>query len=313
MAELKAYTNNANTGKSNASNNPWLRIIRCQLGPLEEWRGKEKGLIVQFDSNGTREGLRITASISKTMMGMPNPSSINIYNLAADTRNAIARCLTKCTLFAGWTNTDLQRVFSGTVISIVNERQGPDIISKLQVLPGYGSIARGFSSVTFGPGTPCKDAVKKLAGDLPGMQIADGNFQGLQGNIGRSGWSFAGPTKEGLDALSKEYGFSWTCDDGAVKATGDTFQLGGYVELNGEDGGLINITPTFEGPMAIQTGVNIKAIYVPGITVGSTVKVNSKLNSTYNGTYKVHQMNISMDAYSDSWTMDITSRRFSLF
>lgn len=65
--------------------------------------------------------------------------------------------------------------------------------------------------------------------------------------------------------------------------------------------------------MAIQTGVNIKAIYVPGITVGSTVKVNSKLNSKYNGTYKVHQMNISMDAYSDSWTMDITSKKFSLF
>lgn len=302
----------ANTGKSSASKSPWLRKIRVELGPLEEWRGNAKGSIIAFESNGTREGLRVKASVTKTIMGMPNPSTIALYNLAPDTRNAISRALTKLALFAGWENTDMQPVFSGSVMSVVNERSGPDIISKLSVLPGYGSLARGYSSVTFGAGTTCKEAVKRLAADLPGLSTPDGNLQGINGNVGSQGWSYAGPTKDGLDRLSREYGFSWTCDDGAVRATGDTFQLGGYVELDGKHGGLINLTPTFEGPMQMQTAVTIKALYVPGITVGSTVKVTSELNARYNGTYKVHQINISMDAYSEDWVMTITSKRFIL-
>lgn len=307
-----ASSDAGSSGKSRASSTPWLRKIKVQLGPLEEWRGEGRGSILEFSSDGTRTGLRVKCSINKTMMGMPSPSTITIYNLSSDTRNAIARSLTKCTVFAGWENTDMQRVFSGSVMSVINERSGPDITSKLSVLPGYGSLARGYTAITFGPGTPCQAVVQRLAQDLPGMSAPNGNLQGVEGNIGACGWSFAGPTKDGLNQLASEYGFSWTCDDGAVRAMGDTFSLGDYVELDGAHGGLINITPTFEGPMQMQTGVTIKALYVPGITVGSTVKVVSYLNEKYNGTYKVHQINISMDAYSDDWSMTITSKRFIL-
>ena len=280
------------------------------LGPLEEWRGKSRGEIVQFKSDGTLEGLRVTGTFQKTLMGMPQPSQISIYNLSRDTRNAIKGSLTKIAVEAGWNNTDLRKVFQGSIMSSSSERSGPDIVTKLVALPGYGSLVRGVSSVTFGAGTPVSVAAQKLASDLPGMTVQGGNFQGVAGNIGPRGWSYAGSTKDGLTRLGEEHGFSWSVQDGEVTAIGDRFMLGSYVELNGENGGLISIAPTLTGPMQIQSGVKIKALYVPGISAGHSIKVNSTLNPRLSGTYRIHTMSINIDAYSEAWTMDIESFRF---
>lgn len=296
--------------KSSTPNRPFLRRIVVTLGPLEEWRGKSRGEIVQFKSDGTLEGLRVTGTFQKTLMGMPQPSQISIYNLSRDTRNAIKGSLTKITVEAGWNNTDLRKVFQGSIMSSSSERSGPDIVTKLVALPGYGSLVRGVSSVTFGAGTPVSVAARKLASDLPGMTVQGGNFQGVAGNIGPRGWSYAGSTKDGLTRLGEEHGFSWSVQDGEVTAIGDRFMLGSYVELNGENGGLISIAPTLTGPMQIQSGVKIKALYVPGISAGHSIKVNSTLNPRLSGTYRIHTMSINIDAYSEAWTMDIDSFRF---
>lgn len=296
--------------KSSTPNRPFLRRIVVTLGPLEEWRGKSRGEIVQFKSDGTLEGLRVTGTFQKTLMGMPQPSQISIYNLSRDTRNTIKGSLTKITVEAGWNNTDLRKVFQGSIMSSSSERNGPDIVTKLVALPGYGSLVRGVSSVTFGAGTPVSVAAQKLASDLPGMTVQGGNFQGVAGNIGPRGWSYAGATKDGLTRLGEEHGFSWSVQDGEVTAIGDRFMLGSYVELNGENGGLISIAPTLTGPMQIQSGVKIKALYVPGISAGHSIKVNSTLNPRLSGTYRIHTMSINIDAYSEAWTMDIESFRF---
>ena len=88
--------------QSQNSTRPWLRVIRVTLGPLEEWRGLAQGEVVRFESNGTPSGLRVECSLQKSIMGMPSPSQIKIYNLAQDTRNAIGAGLTKITVEAGW-------------------------------------------------------------------------------------------------------------------------------------------------------------------------------------------------------------------
>ena len=255
--------------KSSTPNRPFLRRIVVTLGPLEEWRGKSRGEIVQFKSDGTLEGLRVTGTFQKTLMGMPQSSQISIYNLSRDTRNAIKGSLTKITVEAGWNNTDLRKVFQGSIMSSSSERSGPDIVTKLVALPGYGSLVRGVSSVTFGAGTPVSVAAQKLASDLPGMTVQGGNFQGVSGNIGPRGWSYAGATKDGLTRLGEEHGFSWSVQDGEVTAIGDRFMLGSYVELNGENGGLISIAPTLTGPMQIQSGVRSRPSTFPASALGT--------------------------------------------
>lgn len=286
---------------------PWLRRIVVTLGPLEEWRGRSQGQIVRFESDGTPKGLKITGAFQKTVMGMPSPSQISVFNLARDTRDAIRGSLTKITVQVGWKNTELHTLFQGSILSAISERNSADIVTKISALPGYGAVVRGVSSKTYGAGTPVRDVVKDMANDLPGLTIADSGIEGISGNLGGGGWSYAGSTKDGLTQLANEFGFSWSVDDGKFKALGDKATFGGYAELNGKKGGLISVVPLLTGPMQIQTGVKIKALYVPGITTGSSVRINSELSPKLNGTYRVHTTNVSIDAYSDQWTMDIES------
>lgn len=304
MVAVRNQSNNAITGDALR---PWLRRIVVTLGPLEEWRGKSQGEVVQFEADGTPKGLKVTGTFQKTLMGIPNPSQISVFNLARDTRDAIRGSLTKITVQVGWQNTELHTLFQGSVLSAVSERNGADIVTKIGALPGYGALVRGVSSKTFAAGTPVRDVVKSMAQDLPGLTIGDSGLEGLDGKIGGSGWSFAGSTKDGLTQLANEHGFSWHVDDGQFKALGDKAKFGGFVELNGKDGGLISVVPTLTGPLQVQTGVKIKAVYVPGITAGGTVRVKSDISPKLNGDYRVHTCNISVDAYSDNWTMDIES------
>lgn len=288
---------------------PWLRRIKVTLGPLEEWRGSTKGEVVTWESDGTMHGLRVTGTFQKTIMGQPSPTTISIYNMGNEVRNGIKKALTKIRVECGYSNTDMKLLFQGSVMSVVNSRSGPDIVSKITALPGYGSLARGASAVSFKAGTPVKDAVKTLGKDLQGLQVNDDQLQGIKGRIGTGGWSYSGSTKDGLTKLSEEYGFSWSVQDGKVTAIDDKFVLPSFVELNGENGGLIEAAPIIEGPMAIMMGVKAKAVYIPGVTAGSSVKINSKLNPKVNGTYRINTISISIDAYSDAWTMDLDCKK----
>lgn len=288
-----------------APNRPWLRRIRVTLGPLEEYKDAKKGSTIQFVSDGTFNGLRVTASIQKTIMVLPQPSVIDIYNLSSDTRNAIKKSLTKITLEAGWRNTDYRTVFQGSVVSVYSEKQGADIVTHLLCLPGYGAVIQGASSATFGPATPITTVIEQLGKDLPGVIVDQKNFKGCEGRIGGRGWSCHGTTKQALTDLAEEYGFSWSIDDGKLVCIGDRFMLASSYTFDSEKSGLISITPVLSGPFQITTGVRIKALYIPGLTVGSSIKIDSKLNEKFSGTYRIHTATVSMDAYSDTWTMDI--------
>ena len=302
-----AAQNQAGQPVSGGALHPWLRRIVVTLGPLEEWRGQLSGEVVRFESDGTPKGLKVTGTFQKTLMGMPSPSTISVYNLARDTRDAIRGSLTKISVQVGWQNTELHTLFQGSVLSAVSERSGADITTRISAIPGYGAMVRGVSSKTYAAGMPVKDVVKDLAADLPGLAVSDSGLAGLEGSLGSSGWSFAGSTKDGLTQLAGEYGFSWSIDDGQFRAVGDKASFGGFVELNGKEGGLISVVPALTGPLQVQNGVKIKAIYVPGIVAGSSVRVNSDVSPKLNGTYRVHTCDISIDAYSDQWTMDIDS------
>lgn len=288
-------------------NRPWLRIIKVTLGPLEEWRGGTAGEVVTWRSDGTLSGLRVVGAIQKTIMGIPNPSSVSIYNLGREVRNGIRASLTKITVEAGWSNTDLRKVFQGSVLNAYSERSGPDVVTKIAALPGYGALVRGTSSYTAGPGSSVLEVAKALANDLPGVAVSEGNLMGITSKIGQGGWAHAGSTRDGLNKLAEEHGFSWSINDGEFTAIGDRFMMPEHVELNGTSGGLMSIAPIVSGPLQIETGVKIKALYMPGINAGNSIKVTSDINPRLNGVYRIHTLGINIDAYSESWTMDIES------
>lgn len=300
-----------NSPSASGATGPYLRRIRLTLGPLEEWRGQSSGQssgrTLQFESDGTMDTLRVSGSFHKTIMGEPSPSTISVYNLARDTRDAIRAGMTKVTVLAGWRNTQMHVVFQGSVHSALSERNGAAIVTKITAAPGHGSLVRGVSSRTFFRGMSVRQAVKLLAGDLPGVLVIDSGIEGIPGALRGGSWTCAGKTRDALNQLAKEYGFSWHIDNGLFRALGNKALFGGVTDLSGNGGGLISVAPALNGPMQEGSGVKIKALYVPGITAGCGVRVNSAVSPGYNGVYRVHTVGIDLDSHGDAWTMDIDS------
>lgn len=295
-----------------ATTAPFLRKLVLTIGPVAEWQGATSGGgdVLELVSDGTQKSFKITASINKTVMGVPNPSTIAIYNLSAKTRGGIQKGLTKVVLEAGWHNTTMHTVLQGSIMSVVNQKQGVDTITQISVLQGYGGMVRGISSKSYGEGVPVKEALKDMAKDMPGVNVTDTLIKDIKGYIGKGGWSFAGLAKDGLTKLSEEFGFSWTVEGGSLRALGDKATFDSVVTLNGQNGGLQEIAPVLQGPTQTQTGVKIKALYVPSVTAGGIVRVESVVNPQMNGDYKVHTINISLDTFSETWNMNIDSFRY---
>lgn len=289
---------------------PFKRRIEVLIGPLEEWRGLAAGTVLEIVSDGGMDSLAVSCSISKTIMGSPSPSTVTFKNLAADTRAAIRDGLTKITVRAGWENTDMHTAFQGSIMSVESSRSGADIITIVQAQPGYGALTRGITSQTFGKGMSVENAVLSLASNLPGVNVDPARIQGIAGTIGNKGWSFAGSTQNALTELADEYGFSWSIQDGVFQAVGDAIGLSGpLLTLNGENGGLVSVSPVQNGNEQNQGGVKVSALYVPGVLPGGMMRVNSSISPQFNGEYRISSASYSLDAKSDAWTMELECRK----
>lgn len=294
-------------------NSPWLRKLIVTLSP-PDLDDKQPGgtpqvaadaQSVEFLCDGTPNNLKIGCNVNKTINGHPSPSSVSIHNLSYATRNSILRSLSKITIKAGWENVKPETIFHGSIISCRSDRSGSDIVTNIQAVQGYEALAKANISTTFEPDSEVKDAVKDLASKLPALTVNDSDIVGIKGKFGASGWSFAGLVRDALTQLGGEKGFSWSVDNGVFRALGDTAAFEGQLKLSGKDGGLISVSPIVEGPMQVQTGVNIRAIYLPGAKPGANVSVQSTLAAGLDGTYRIHSVRFSLDPFSDSWDMDI--------
>ena len=297
------------------NNAPWLRKLVVTIGPLS-------GNTISVVSDGTTNTLRVIVNVNKTIMGVPMPSKIQIYNLSAATRRALhtafskgsivdiakANAFTQVTISAGWQNTPLEKLFQGGILTCYTERQGADLITTIMALQGVGQLTTTPVSVSFTEGFPVATIAKALAEQIPGLTLGD--VKGLDAVIGKGGWAREGSAKDVLTALASEYGFSWSIEDNKLNFLGDKTQFSGLLEISGDGGSLMSVNPILNGPMQMQVGVNIKAVYTPGARPGTTVRLRSGVMPTLNSDYMIHTATFALDCFSDSWTMDIESFAF---
>lgn len=281
---------------------PFLRTLAVTVGAGAN--------LVQIFGDGTQDALRVSCNIHKTVMGIPSPSTIQVWNLSADTRSAIQRSLSPIMVEAGWENVTPHVAFRGDVVSCYSERQGPDIVSKIIALQGSNAIVQGVVAKNYREGTPVKDIVKDLGGLLSGVTVDEKLLRDIRGRVGNGGWSYVGQVKDGLTQLAKEFGFSWTIDGQALRAVSDKSKFEGIVLLDGTDGGLMSIAPILNGPLQIRIGVKIKALYVPGVAPGTTVRVRNATEKGLEGDYRVHTADYSLDVGGDDWVMELSSFRY---
>lgn len=284
--------------------NDYGKELELVVGPLKEYqKGGSESFAIKIKSDGTLNTLRIHGRISKSMVSIPNSSAISIWNLNETTRNNILQSQISMKLYAGYKGQEKELVFSGGVLSAVVERQGADIVTHLNGLDGQSNLLRSITSKTFGSQIKIKDAIKQIAASIDGVNLNEEDIL-VDGQIGYSGLSISGPTRNVLDRLGEQYGFNWFIEDGSFKAVGDKKTINTITVLD-TNAALKKVSPLLSGPAQAQIGVDIRSKYVPGVSPASTVRVKSSINKFLNGDYKVHNMELDLDTKSEEWDMGL--------
>ena len=285
---------------------PNFREIELYIGPLQEWKGNRGTTrAIKIVSNGNVDTLKVHASISKHVVSIMNQSTIQIWNLSRETINAIRRGGVSVNLYVGYEGKAKELLYSGGVIACKTARQGTDIITSLICLAGGSNLMRSTTSKSYANGVSVSSVVNELASTIPGISVDKANIN-IQGSIGFAGWSFVGSTKDALDKLAYQFGFSWNIQDGKFVAVQDGKTIGSGILLNATTG-LRMVSPRLTGPLAIQEGVDIQALWQPNSGPGRLVRVVSETNPELNGSYACHSIEYDLCPKDDSWDMNITS------
>lgn len=283
------------------------RELEIFIGPLREFETKsgDRANSIHIVSNGNMNTLKVHVSCQKMVVSVTSQCTISIWNLKMDTINAIRTAGASVRVYAGYEGEEKNLLYSGGIRSVVTDRQGPDFVTKIICLAGGSSMIRSITSKSYSAGVDLKDAVMELAKQIPGITPDTANIN-LQGTIGYAGWSFMGSTKDALDKLAYQFGFSWHVDNGTFVAVQDGSYIGQGILLNSANG-LRKVSPRLTGPLQIQEGVDIVAQFVPNVGPGKLVRVVSELNPNLNRSYVCHTVGYDLCPKDDSWNMDITS------
>lgn len=286
---------------------PWLRRIKVTF------EGVSGGGDSAYECDGTQEKLRIIARIEKTIQSLPAATNIMIFNLSENSRKSFVWNRTKVRIEAGWQEgkrAGLHQCFYGTFASAVSQRAGADIVTSITAISAIDTLSSLPCNDVWGPGTPVKTIVERLASRL-GVTVDPARIKGLdQMKVGKGGWTHSDVIRTAFERLSAEFGFSWTIADDTFQAVKDKKSLGGNTVI--ESPYLIDINPTMYGPGTEVTinGLKIRCTFNSTIMPGFDVQVKSKIEPRYNeGKYLVLSVVHNLDCFNaNSFITEINAR-----
>ena len=291
---------------------PLIHCLRVTIGPLTgtEADNASAGRIIQYESSGSRNSLKCECTIHTSIMGIPDPSELVIYNLAESTRNSIKKGQTKVVIEAGWKNTGYSKLFTGSILNVLTEPSGTDTVTRLSLIAGYANMVTATTAYTFEENDLLSDVITKVVSTIKNINIDQISLSTITGRISSGGYSFAGRSVDCLDDLARLYGFSWHIENGIMYCKKDGVAIGKALKIAGDGGGLISVQPIQQGVSQITTGVKAEFYYVAGLRAGCTIEIDSKYMAYLNGTYIAHTCTTTLGTFDSNWKSEVECYKF---
>lgn len=225
------------------------------------------------------EGLRMSFQCEKTVEETPNTLRLEIYNMNKLNRSLLEADKTRISLEAGYKDTS-SLIFIGNIERVVHEKDGPDIISKLECKDGGNRYRNARIERSYGPGVRSNFVIADMAAEF-GLRL--GQFVDIPATQYAQGLSVSGLIRDELTNVTRKSGLEWSVQDETLqiipkgKSTND-----GIVLLNFESG-LIN------RPTKTKKGVNFTSLLQPELRPGKAVKIESD-SQEIDGMYKLKKV-----------------------
>lgn len=265
--------------------------------------------------------LRISFNIELNLVGYPSMGSIQIYNLNKSNRNKIKEEFTKVTLYAGY-GEDLPIIFSGDLVNVTHEKQGPDWVTVMYCGDSIRSINNSTIHKSLPPGQTTESVFKELVNEMEG--VTKGITGGLKDCITKKrsllrGLVLSGNVKDWLDKLAQNCGFDYSINNGVIETTEKDQPLTDEpVVIISQTSGMIG------SPELTEVGVKVKNLLLPQLKLGRQIEIKSisaKINignlvfrqippTIGEGLYRIDKINHVGDTRGNDWFSNIEGRKF---
>lgn len=249
--------------------------------------------------------LRVEFQIEKTKESTPNKAEVKISNLSEGTRAKIREKDALVRVFAGYEG-DLGPVllFVGNSQHIVNKWETPDIITHIEAQDGQRQLRETRVSFSYGDKTSANVIVTRLANELGLPLRQDFNITGFY-----QGFSFNGRAKDGIDQVTRRFGYSWSVVDGEILIVPKEGNTGTIAVRLSPESGLVN-TPErmndqegeFEEALEKELEWKITSLLNPRLNPGALVELDSKQAK---GIFQIEKVRHYGDTRGNNWYSEI--------
>lgn len=271
-------------------------------------RAYELTIIPEGGESRIITGLRISFEVTKSTIGVPNLAMIQVYNPNSDTLAALQSKFTKIVLNVGYEG-NLRLLFKGDVRNVYQPHGGIDRVAVVYAGDGQRAWQNSRFNKTLAETVSIKAAVDEVIKTFNG--ISKGAIEGLPDIADKLlGDTISGSSKDVMDMLGKQYGFTWSIQDEEVVITSNESPLEGTeaVVISSATGMVGSPTITYIGAN-VTTLLNTRLVpnYAfkiespfSDIQMGNLYFTNVKKTNA-EGTYKILETVFKGDSREGDW------------
>lgn len=254
-------------------------------------------------------GLDVKFRVDKTLKSEPNTATIDIFNLAEETRLSLEKAKTiPVRLDVGYGN-ELMTIYLGQMRTATSVTDGPDIITHVESGDGEKQVGSNKASFAIGAGTPSDVVLTKLAESLG---VGLGNVKSVAAKLKSAGKVMfpagrvvTGNAARQLEDFCASAGLEFSIQDGNLQILDKNKALEGLAFELSSDSGLV-------GSPSVDTKgvVNAQTLFIPGLAPGRKLIFKSR---HVNGGYRVEKCTYSGDTSpgAKEWYITIEGKKIT--
>jgi hypothetical protein len=281
-------------------------------------------LVVNELGNGLDvSDLRCTFKVTKTLQMNPNISEVTIYNLNPQSENTLIEEGNRIIIEAGYEGEQYGIIFDGSILQPIRDKEeGTTYKLTLTSLDGDRFFNDGFINASYVKGMTKRKITEALATDASNPAQLGNISQGLESSELTRGKVVFGLSRDYLRQVAQSNNATFYIDNGKVNIVkAEDIDSDSIIELSPQSG-LIG-TPTQN-----ESGVTIKCLLNPRITVNKLVHIDNRLvrenqiapvftkdlqkpsapiirNLDNDGIYRVIKVTYSGDTRGDEWFCEL--------
>lgn len=249
----------------------------------------------------------ISFEVTKSISSTANTADITIYNLTESHRNMMGKEFDEVQLEAGYMPPDgggnVGIIFKGNIRDVSHKRNGADIVTTISCGDGDKALRKATLSKSYPKGTPVKDVVNDLYGELAKQGVTRGEwkFPDDKPTTYKRPYAVCGSCAREMNTIGRGQQMYWNIQNGAMEIIpGDGFI--GQVAIISSDTGMID-TPTLT-----DNGCKVSALLNPEIRPNRRVQVISSIveMNAQDGMYRVSECTYRGDNATGDFRVDIT-------